>query len=49
MRRVGRMIAASAAAELRAEVRALDLVKLINLAPGGVAHGAGYVDLEFED
>jgi hypothetical protein len=39
------MVTASAAAELRAEVRALDLIKLIDLAPGSVADRAGYVDL----
>ena len=42
---VGRMIAAAAAAELRAEVRALDLIELADLAPGGVADGSGDIDL----
>ena len=36
----GRMIASAAAAELRAEVGALDLVELLDLTPCFVAHGA---------
>ena len=43
------MIAASAAAELRAEVGALNLIELLNFLPGGVAHGAGNVDLKMQD
>jgi hypothetical protein len=39
------MPATSSAAELRAECRALNLIKLINVAPGGVADRAGYIDL----
>ena len=46
VRRVGGMVAASAAAELRAEVGALDLIELADLAPGGVAHRSGDIDLE---
>ena len=45
MWRVERVMATSSAAELRAEVRALDLVKLADLAPGFVAGRAGDVDL----
>ena len=43
------MIATSAAAELRTEIRALDLVKLLHFAPGFIAHRAGNVDLESHD
>ena len=43
--RVERMVAATAAAKLRAEVRALDLVELLELTPGFVAHRAGNIDL----
>jgi len=46
MRHSRRMIAASATAELRTELSALDLVKLLNLAPGLVADRAGNVDLQ---
>src|ERR1700758_3796983 len=49
VRSVGRMVAAPSAAELRAEVGALDLVELVDLAPGSIADGSGYVDLEFQD
>ena len=45
----GRVIAAAAAAELRAKVGALNLVVLVNLAPGGIAYGAGNIDFEFQD
>jgi len=41
---VGWVVAASAAAELRAEVHRLDLVELADFFPGGVAHCAGDVD-----
>ena len=34
----------SAAAELGAEVGALDLIELLDLAPGFVAYGAGNID-----
>ena len=43
------MVAASAAAELRAEVRALDLIELLDLAPCGIADCAGDVDFELQD
>jgi hypothetical protein len=43
--RIRRMITSSAAAELWAEVRALDLVKLVDLAPSLIADGPGYVNL----
>jgi hypothetical protein len=49
VRRVGWMLAGSAAAELRPEFCALDLIKLLEFAPGGIADGAGYVDFEFEN
>jgi hypothetical protein len=42
---VGRMITASAAAELGAEVGALDLIELVDLAPDGIADGSGDIDL----
>lgn len=43
------MIAAPSAAELRAEVGGLDLLEVIEFAPGGIAHCAGNVDLESEN
>jgi len=46
---VGRMVAAAATAELRAEIRALNLIKLLDLAPGGVANCAGNIDFEFQN
>ena len=46
VRGVGRVVAASAAAELRAEIGGLDLIELVNLLPGLVAYGAGDVDFE---
>ena len=48
MRCVGRMVTASAAAELRTEVCALNLIELLDLAPSGVADGAGYIDFQFQ-
>ena len=48
MRGIGRMIAPSPASELRTEVRALNLIELIDLAPRSVADGTGDIDLEFE-
>jgi hypothetical protein len=42
------MVAASTAAELGTEVRALNLIELADLAPGGVADGSGNIDLEFQ-
>jgi hypothetical protein len=39
------MVATPAAAELGTEVRALNLIKLANLAPGSVANGSGDIDL----
>src|SRR5208282_1070643 len=48
VRRVGCVIAASAAAELRAKIGALHLIELLDLAPGVVAHGAGNVNLKFQ-
>ena len=47
--RVRWMIAAAAAAELRAEVGTLNLIKRMDLAPGGIAHRAGNVDLELQE
>lgn len=49
VRSAWRMVAASAAAELRAKVGALNLIELLNFLPGGVAHGAGNVDLKMQD
>jgi hypothetical protein len=46
---VGWVIAASTAAELGAEVRTLDLIELMDLAPRGVADRAGDIDFEFQD
>ena len=43
------MVAAPAAAELRAEVGTLNLVVLTDLAPGGVADCAGDIDFESQD
>src|ERR1700685_382573 len=43
---VGRMIAASTAAELRAELGALNLIELLDLTPGFIAHRAGDIDLQ---
>src|SRR5712671_1862952 len=40
------VIAAAATAKLRAKVRALNLVKLLNLTPGSVADSSGYVDFQ---
>ena len=40
------VIAAPATAKLRAEVGALNLVKLVNLTPGSVADGSGYINLQ---
>jgi hypothetical protein len=44
MRSVGRVIATAAAAELGAEVGGLDLVELLDVAPGFVGDGARDVD-----
>jgi len=41
---VGRMVAAAATAELRAEIGGLDLVELADFFPSCVAHRAGDVD-----
>ncbi len=49
MWRVGRMIATSAAAELWAEVGALDLIELLNLLPGRIAHSSGNIDFKVQD
>jgi len=46
VRRAGRMIAASAAAELRTEVGRLDLIKLLDFFPSSVADGAGDIDFQ---
>jgi len=40
VRRIQRMIATATATELQSEIGALDLVELLNSAPGFVAHGA---------
>jgi hypothetical protein len=49
VRRIRRMIASPAAPELWAEVRALDLVELLDLAPSFVADGSGYVNFQTHD
>jgi hypothetical protein len=46
VRSVGGMIAAPAAAELGTEVGALDLIELLDFAPGFVAYRSGYVNFE---
>jgi hypothetical protein len=46
VRGAGRVIAAASTAELWTEVRALNLIELLDLAPGLVAHGPGYVDFQ---
>jgi hypothetical protein len=42
---VGQMVATSSTAELGTEVRALNLIKLADLAPSGIADGSRDVDL----
>ena len=44
MGRIGRMIAASSAAKLWAEVGGLNLVELIDLTPGGIAYRTRDID-----
>jgi len=44
VRRVRSVIAAAAATKLWAEVRALDLIELLELAPSSMAYGSGHVD-----
>jgi hypothetical protein len=41
---VERMIAPSATAELRTEIRTLDLIELFEFAPGFIAHRARNID-----
>jgi hypothetical protein len=41
---IRRVVAAATAAELGAEVGALDLIELLDLAPGFVADRSGYVN-----
>jgi hypothetical protein len=43
------VVAAPAAAELRTEVRTLDLIKLLDLAPGFVTDGSGDIDFQSHD
>ncbi len=43
------MVAASAAAKLRTKVGALNLIELLDLAPGSIANRSRNVDLEFQD
>jgi len=47
VRSIRRMIAASSAAKLRAEVGTLNLIELLDLAPGLIAHGTGDIDFQF--
>src|ERR1017187_943391 len=49
VRRIRSVIAASAAAKLRAEVGALDLVERLDLAPGFVTDSSGDVDFQSHD
>jgi hypothetical protein len=46
MRRIHGVITAAAAAELRAEVGTLNLIKLLYVAPSLVAHSSGHVDFQ---
>jgi hypothetical protein len=43
------MITSPAASELWAEIRALDLIKLFDLAPSLIADGPGYVNFQAHD
>jgi len=43
------MIAASAAAELRAEACTLNLIELLDLPPSFVADGSRYIDFQSHD
>ena len=43
------MVATAAAAELRSEVGGLDLVELVNFAPGLIADRSGDVDFELQN
>jgi len=43
------MVASSAAAKLRSEICALDLIKRLDLLPGFIAYGARHIDLESHD
>jgi hypothetical protein len=42
------MVAASAAAELGAEVRALNLIVLVDVPPRGIADSSGDVDFQLQ-
>ena len=43
------MVAAASTAELWAKVGALKLIELLDLMPGFIAHGSGYVNFQFHD
>ena len=43
------MVASASTAELWAEVGALKLIELLDLMPGFIAHGSGYVNFQFHD
>ena len=49
MRRIGRVIATASTAELWAKVGALKLIELLDLMPGFIAQGSGYVNFQFHD
>ena len=46
---VRRVVAAASTAELWAKVGALKLFELLDLMPGFIAHGSGYVNFQFHD
>ena len=43
------MVASASTAELWAKVGALKLIELLDLMPGFIAHGSGYVNFQFHD
>jgi hypothetical protein len=43
------VVAAASTAELWAKVGALKLIELLDLMPGFITHGSGYVNLQFHD
>jgi hypothetical protein len=46
VRGIGSVFAVCAAAEAGSEVGALDLIELLDLTPGFVAYGSGYVNFQ---
>jgi hypothetical protein len=49
MRRIRWMVTATTTSKLRAEICALNLIILLDLAPRRIANRAGNVDLQFQD